>query len=194
MNTTNSDVNEKIRAAFLRLLDQKSYKRITFKELAAESGMSRQNLYYYYKSKQNVLEDIIEEFFERQYDRMMEFDLKEIVDDTGGALGKRFMTTIVEALREDVEVARCFFSRDVNVVFINKMVAFLNRMLGSLIRLQNITVNDPKYIHYLALQLTGSTYLLLREWLIVDKDFPGDRIVELAQPMVEQVIQSLKNN
>lgn len=194
MNTTNSDVNEKIRAAFLRLLDQKSYKRITFKELAAESGMSRQNLYYYYKSKQNVLEDIIEEFFERQYDKMMEFDLKEVVDNSGSNLGKEFMTSIVEALRADVEVARCFFSRDVNVIFINKMVAFLNRMLGSLIRIQNITVNDPKYIHYLALQLTGSIYLLLREWLLIDKEFPVERIVELGLPMVEQVIESLKNN
>lgn len=194
MNTANSEINTRVRDAFLKLMNQKTYKRITFQELADESGMSRQNLYYYHKTKQDVLEYIVEDFFERQYDAMMDADLFESIEDSGGALGKKFMTSIVEELQRDVDVARCLFSSDVNIVFVNKMVAFLKRLLGSQIRMLDITINDPKYVHYLSLQLTGSTYLLLREWFLFDRGFSAERIVELGLPMVEQVIESLKNN
>jgi hypothetical protein len=63
-----------------------------------------------------------------------------------------------------------------------------------MIRAKGITVNDPKYIHYLALQMAGSSYLPIREWLIVDTDFPVERMVELGHPMIEQIIKSLENN
>ena len=193
MVSTQDVVNEKIRSAFLKLLDDKTYKKITFKELATESGMTRQNLYYYYKSKEYVLEDIIEEFFDRLYDAMLEYSANRVETDEE-EMGKALIRVMVEALKENEEVARCFFSRDVNIIFINKSVGFLHRLLGRMIRLQHITVNDPKYIHYLALQIAGACYLPLREWLLVDRDFPTDRIVELAYPMLEQIIQSLKNN
>lgn len=194
MANSNPTIAAKVRAAFLKLMNQKAFKRITFQELADECGMSRQNLYYYHKSKQDVLESIVEDFFERQYDGMMEADLFESIDAGGGALGEKFMTSIVSELQNDVEVARCLFATDVNVVFVNKMVAFLKRLLGSQIRLQKISINDPKYVHYLSLQLTGSTYLLLREWFLFDRDFPAERIVDIGLPMVEEVIESLKSN
>ena len=67
----NNDVNEKIRSAFLSLLSEKSYSKVTFKEVASVTGMTRQNLYYYYESKENVLEDVIEEFFDRLYQTIL---------------------------------------------------------------------------------------------------------------------------
>jgi AcrR family transcriptional regulator len=194
MNMPSEEVGEKIKTAFVKLLQEKPYKRITFKELASESSMSRQNLYYYYKSKENVLEDIIEDFFERIYETIMVVGIKKLGSSDNQELGKELIQAIVEALKENEDVARCFFSKDVNIVFINKMVAFLKRMLGSMIRAKGITVNDPKYIHYLALQMAGSSYLPIREWLIVDTDFPVERIVELGHPMIEQIIKSLENN
>lgn len=194
MATYNEDVSEKIRSTFLRLLDEQPYKRITFKEIATESGMTRQNLYYYYKSKEHVLEDIIEEFLDDIYDEIMKFNLDKLGASNEDLMGKTLIITIAEAMRNNEEKAKCFFSRDVNIVFLNKMVAFLNRMLGSLIRAQNVTVNDPKFIHYLALQLSGASYLLLREWLLVDREFPVERLAELAHPMVAQIIHSLKSN
>jgi AcrR family transcriptional regulator len=190
---TNDAVNIKIRTTFIELLNKKPYRRITFKELATEAGMSRQNLYYYYKSKESVLEDIIEEFFDNLYEAMFKFDFQEIGSDNE-ELGRAFIRTIIQALKDHEEIAKCFFSKDVNIVFINKMVAFLTRILGSLIRAQGITVNDPKYIHYLALQMAGASYLPIREWLLVDTSFPQERIVELAYPMVQQIIDSLKKN
>ena len=195
MDDHKDKVSRKIRDAFLQLLNKKSYRRITFKELAAESDMTRQNLYYYYKSKESVLEDIIEQFFDSLYEAMMNFNFTSLGNkDNEDTLGKELIRAIILALKENEEVARCFFSRDVNVVFINKQTAFLTRMLGSIIRAQNITVNDPKYIHYLALQVSGASYLPIREWLLVDQEFPVERIVELAYPMVEQIIVSLKKN
>jgi len=191
MGISHDDVSEKIRSAFLELLGEKPYKRITFKELAIKSGMTRQNLYYYYKSKECVLEEIIEEFFDHLYESMRSLGKLEVNEEEPG---KALISEIVGALKENQEVASLLFSRDVNVVFINKQVAFFNRMLGSMIRAQNIKVNDPKYIHYLALQISGASYLPLREWLVVDREFPADRIVELAYPMLGQIIQSLKSN
>lgn len=194
MSEPGQEVSAKVRAALLRLLATRPYGRITFKALAAESGMSRQNLYYYYKTKEAVLEDVIEDFYDGIYDTMMLYSPAKVSSGQEEELAKSLVRETLKALKANEEVARCLFSDDISALALEKQIAFLKRVLGSLIRARGITVNDPKFIHYLALQSSGASYQVVREWLLVDRDFPIERIVELGHPMVLQVIRALENN
>lgn len=199
MNKTNNETHEKIRQAFLDLIREKGYRKTTFKEVASASGMTRQNLYYYYDSKEGMLQDVIEEFFDRLIVQMMVFVSKSEATNTDNArenitISEALLTEIAQALLDDVEVARCFFSDDVEKIFITKEIAFLRRILGNLIRGQDIKVNDPQYIHYLSLQMAGAIYFPIKEWLLNGQDFSVHKIVALAYPMFEQSIQSLMKN
>ncbi len=194
MSGSSEEVGARVRAAMLRLLDEKPYHRISFKELAAETGMSRQNLYYYYKSKENVLEEIIEDFFDDIYNTMMRYSPVNIGAAGEEDVSRELVRATLIAIRDNDHVTRLLFDEEMSALALEKQVAFLKRMLGSVIRARNIKVNDPKFIHYLALQISGASYQVVREWLLVDRDFPVERIVELGQPLLLQVISSLENN
>lgn len=194
MKEDNENTSAKIRANFIELLNQKPYRKITFKEIATVSNMSRQNLYYYYASKEQVLEHVIEVFFERIYDKLTTASANFQGISNDKELGREVVALVFEELEVNEEVAKCFFSRDVNIIFVNKQIAFLKRLFGRYVRTQNIKVNDPKYIHYLALEVTGASYLVFREWFLVDREFPAERIIDLGQPVVRQVLQSLAKN
>lgn len=194
MNLTNNDTHEKIRTAFLSLIREKGYSKTTFKEVASVSGMTRQNLYYYYDSKEGMLQDLIEVFFDGLFQKIIENNLNKSDAIEKESVNAAMLRQLAEALLEDRDIARCFFSNDVEKIFITKEVAFLKRALGSIIRAQNIEVNDPQFIHYLALQIAGASYFPVKEWLMNDSDFPIDKLVALTFPMFDQALQTLKNN
>ncbi len=194
MGDPGEEVSQRVREAFLGLLAEKPYARITFKELAAASGMSRQNLYYYYKTKEAVLEDVIEDFFDSIHDTMMRYSPAKVAPGQQEELAKALIRETLKAIKEREQVAGLLFADDIAGLAIDKQIAFLKRVLGGLIRARDIKVNDPKFIHYLALQISGASYQVVREWLLVDTDFPIERMVELGHPMVLQVIRSLENN
>lgn len=194
MKEENENVSARIRANFIELLINKPYKKITFKEIAAVSNMSRQNLYYYYSSKEQVLEHVMEVFFESIYEKMTSTGARLQGSANEEQLGREMVALVFAELEKNEQVAKCFFSRDVNVIFVTKQIAFLKRLFGRYVRTQNIKVNDPKYIHYLALEVAGSSYLVFREWFMVDRDFPPERIMDLGQPVIQQVLTSLAKN
>ncbi len=189
-----SDANERIRGAFLSLLSEKSYKKMTFKEVAGVTGMSRQNLYFYYESKESVLKDVIEEFFDRLYQKMV--CLKQNSADylDHAAFSEALIREMGNALMEDSAIARSFFSSDVEKLFVDKHVIFTKRLLGGIVREQGIIVKDPQYIHYLALQMTGAAYFPVKEWVLNDMDFSIDKLVVMLHPIFDQAIPMLKKN
>jgi AcrR family transcriptional regulator len=190
----NNDVNEKIRTAFLSLLSEKSYSKVTFKEVASVTGMTRQNLYYYYESKENVLEDVIEEFFDRLYQTVLSVDHHSDAFPDRKTISEEIIRETAQALAEDVDIARCFLSKDVEAIFIKKNIAFMKRMLGSLVRVYDLEIRDPQYIHYLALQISGACYFPIKQWILDDMDFPVEKLVSLAAPLLEFAVPMLKKN
>jgi len=194
MGMLNNDVNERVRGAFLGLLSQKGYSKMTFKEVARVTGMTRQNLYYYYESKESVLQDVIEEFFDRLHQKMLILKQSNTDYISHSAFSEALVREMAKALIEDIDTARSFFSKDVEQIFINKQVVFIKRLLGGLVREQGIVVSDPQYVHYLALQITGACYFPVKEWMLSDMAFPLDKFVALACPIFDQAIPMLRKN
>ena len=55
---------EKIKAALLRLMEEKSYCDITVSEISREAGLSRQAFYLYFRDKDDILRIQFEGFFD----------------------------------------------------------------------------------------------------------------------------------
>jgi len=191
---SSNETHEKIRNTFLALIREKGYSKTTFKEVANVSGMTRQNLYYYYDSKEAMLKDVIEVFFDGLFQKVVDFNINKTDVIEKETINATMFRQLAESLLEDIDIALCFFSNDVEKIFITKEVAFLKRALGSIIRAQDIEVNDTQYIHYLALQIAGATYFPVKEWLLNDSSFPIDKLVALTFPMFDQALQTLKKN
>ncbi len=63
----NEDIKSKIRTATKALMDKKMLADISLAEIAAEAGVSKGTLYYYYKTKNDILFDITDEYLEQQW-------------------------------------------------------------------------------------------------------------------------------
>ena len=187
-------VNERVRCAFVDLLGQKSYSKMTFKEVASVTGMTRQNLYYYYDSKESVLQDVIDQFFDGLYQKMMCFKQSNTGYHDHSAFSEALIGELAHALIEDIDTARSFFSTDVEHIFVDRQIAFTKRLLGSIVREQGIVVRDPQYIHYLALQMTGAMHLSIKHWVMSDMSFSLEKFVILASPIFDRAIPMLKKN
>lgn len=194
MNLSNNDTHEKIRNCFLELIREKGYSKTTFKEVASVSGMTRQNLYYYYDSKEGMLQDVIEVFFDGLFQKVIDFNIHQSDVIEKESVNTTMIRALATALRDDIDIASCFFSSDVEKVFITKEVAFLKRVLGSIIRAQKIEINDPQSIQYQALQIAGACHFPIREWLLNDPDYPVEKMVNLSYPIFDQALVALTNN
>ncbi len=190
MTNSNEITYEKIRSNFLELIREKGYSKTTFKEVASASGMTRQNLYYYYESKETMLKDVIEEFFDRLYLKMVSYKINPNIDDYQ-TMSKSLVSNMMEALENDIDIARCFYSNDVEKLFIRKSIAFLKRMLGGVIRNQDITVKNPLHIHFIALQMAGAVHFPLKEWIVNESDISTDDVINLGYPMLDAAISTL---
>jgi AcrR family transcriptional regulator len=167
---------------------------MTFKEVANVTGMTRQNLYYYYDSKESVLQDVIDQFFDGLYQKMMCFKQSNTGYHDPSAFIEALIRELAQALIEDIETARTFLTKEVEHIFVDRQIGFTKRILGSIVREQGIVVNDPQYIHYLALQMTGAMHFSIKEWVMSDMSFPLEKFVSLASPVFDRMIPMLKKN
>jgi AcrR family transcriptional regulator len=63
----NPEVKEKIKTELFQCMLEMSYSKITVKKLVVRMGMSRQNFYRYYISKDDVLVDLIDNTLDAAY-------------------------------------------------------------------------------------------------------------------------------
>lgn len=67
----NDNIKEKILDATADLLENKMLSDISLAEIAARSGISKGTLYYYYKTKTDILFDITDRYLNRQWDELI---------------------------------------------------------------------------------------------------------------------------
>lgn len=77
------DRREQILSAAAKLFSEKGFERSTFTDLAGRIGFTKAALYYYYRSKEQLLFELMQEALDR-----VASDLKEIVESNASGLDK----------------------------------------------------------------------------------------------------------
>lgn len=95
----NNNIKGKILESATRLLQEKSFQEITLSQISKEAGVTKGSIYYYYKTKDDILYDIADGYLEVLYHdlmvwiedenkdtsfpRLIRYALKRGVDDPG---------------------------------------------------------------------------------------------------------------
>lgn len=69
MNCTHNNVKERILEVSIRLFLQKGFEGTTTKEIIDAAGIAKGTLYWHFKSKANILEEILDKFSMEMYDQ-----------------------------------------------------------------------------------------------------------------------------
>ena len=68
-----TDIQSQILDATSKLLEERAFTDISLSDIAQAAGISKGTLYYYYKSKANILFDIADRYFNSMAERLIEW-------------------------------------------------------------------------------------------------------------------------
>ena len=72
------DAKKLLKDATWKLVRDRGFKATKVQDICQEAGVSKMTFYYYYKNKQEIIEDVLEEFFNRIIEQSEEMMKKDI--------------------------------------------------------------------------------------------------------------------
>ena len=175
----NSEVKEKIKSALFQCMLEMPYNKITVKKLVGRLGMSRQNFYRYYLSKDEVLLDLIDNTLDAAY-QIIESNLEGIRDNV--ALVSRQIERLALPQKDLMnEILSCSNEK---VVFSHGR-SFVRRVVGRLLREKNHTDIDQDYLDNIISQYAGSGYHMVKTWAQNDSEIDSSKFRHLVFNFVD---------
>lgn len=148
----------------LRQLGESDYGAITVTGLAEALGMSRQNLYKHYASKEEIFHEITEDRIEAFFDIFEQFYSDRSPDKWDRVI--QSLLAVIE--RNRALLVRILGDQTEQAVFASLKSA-VSRALGHVARVNGITVRDRAFFDIIALHIAGSSYHVTRSWIFGDQ-------------------------
>lgn len=186
MSANHSDTKAIIKETFLALLLQTAYSKISVKGLANEIGMSRQNLYRYYVSKEDILIDVVDDTFDHLY-KILEANIDAI--DTHQDL---LMDQLYQALVPAKSIISEVLDRGTDEIVLAHVQNFIRRVLGRIIRSQELVVTDHDYLDLLVAKIAGGGFYLIKSWSKQEEELDEAKFKSLMLPFLIEINTQVK--
>ncbi|WP_374972346.1 TetR/AcrR family transcriptional regulator [Spongiibacter marinus] len=174
----NPEVKKKIRDELFLCMREMPYSKITIKNLVERLGMSRQNFYRYYMSKDEILLDLIDTTLDAAYE-IAESNLHLMSNDVDAVAQK--IEELIDSEKSLInEIISCS-SRD--VVF-SHLQGFVRRIVGRIMRESNISDVDQVYLDIIISQYAGSGYYLIKCWAQNDGELAPEKFRGLISSFI----------
>lgn len=180
-------ITEQTQAHLIDLLAHRPYSKISFTELAEAVGVSRQGLYHYYGSKDDILALIIEDLLDEIYLETTQNTARLNSDSV-----QELCLRVADILLENKTTMRTIFTSELNEVLIQKLTSFLKRVFGLHIRRNCLTLRHWEEIDYLALMLAGALFHSLKKWVHDDFIWPKENLIAMLYPLLSHSIESIE--
>ncbi|MCI1588980.1 TetR/AcrR family transcriptional regulator [Heyndrickxia oleronia] len=182
---------ENFRSTLLSLMEEKNFSEITITEIVKAADYNRGTFYAHYKSKEDVLEEIIDEMFEKMteafrkpYLQLSVVDLEELSSHS---------IVLFDHFLENKKFYKLMLSSKVNINFREKMIKKLVQLFREDYSEFTYTEVDPEINIKLfnTYQVHGIIGLIL-EW--IDHDFPyspaymGDQLIHILSFYMKKVV------
>lgn len=175
-----------IKSAFLEMLEEKPFSEITMKALADKLQMTRQNIYRYYSSREQIFADFVEDELDSIFN-IVEQVAPELTDSNWNDLVDLGINLIYQNKRSVCVVMSC--GQDETMYKLTK--SFIRRCLGHLARIQGITIRDTVYLDIVASQLAGGGFYMLKAWTENNMNTPPEKIANIYKSFSGNLIQQL---
>lgn len=201
MSSREKNTKERILEEALRLFAQSGYMGTSMNDIADQLGVTKAALYKHYKSKQEILDSIVEKMNQMDRERVKEYDMpegnmEEVIEGyQSTALDKIRQFTKVQFLHWTQEEFPCCFRKMLTLEQYRdpKMTKLYQKYLsgGPLTYIEEIFggfTGDQKEAKQLALDFYGPIFLL---YSIYDGAADKEMIVEMVEQHVDRFSEVL---
>lgn len=161
MTVQDTETSERIRAALLGVLREKPWDKVRMSELARLSGTSRQNLYRYYHSREEILRAVFDDMFEEFYETAEPY-LKEFDSDLAYTVNLLAYTVTWNHREDFVTLAGC----EADALLVQLLKQYFQRLIGALLRYRGIRPANPEQLEVITDLLSGGTFQALKRWAL----------------------------
>lgn len=184
----NVEVKNKIKSELYQCILEMPYKKITVKMLVARLGMSRQNLYRYYVSKDEILLDMLDSTLETTY-QIVELNLKEFESNV-----EMVVLNIQDMIGGKRELINDIMFASNEALVFSHLKSFVRRVVGRILREGDYTSIDHDYMDVVISQYTGSGFYLLKEWAQSSGDVSPEKLRKSMVVYIESLFQAVYDN
>lgn len=161
MTVQDTETSERIRAALLGVLREKPWDKVRMSELARLSGTSRQNLYRYYHSREEILRAVFDDMFEEFYETAEPY-LKEFDSDLAYTVNLLAYTVTWNHREDFVTLAGC----EADALLVQLLKQYFQRLIGALLRYRGIRPANTEQLEVITDLLSGGTFQALKRWAL----------------------------
>lgn len=172
--TTAHSARDRIKQALLRQLGERGYRAITITGLASALGMSRQNLYKHYTSKEEIFLDLTEDRLEAFFDVFEVFYADRSPDKWPSVIHN-----VLAVVVDNRPLIEALLADDTGPAVFDSLNSAVRRALGHVARVNAIAIDDAAYFDILALHISGATFHAARSWVLDGPAVPADKLALL---------------
>ena len=163
-----------IRGAFIRLAAEHGYRGVKMADVAAGAGMSRQNLYRYYRNREELYRATLDELFDRFW-QGAEPLFENFDDSLSGQIN--LMAMVVVAQQPDI--LRLLADPGQHELSLSLLRRYYARVLGALLRQRGVQNLDRAKMDVIVAMVSGASLSGLRQWLEGDMQVPAEEMARI---------------
>lgn len=182
----NPEVKSKIKEEFVARLVEVSYQKVTVKDLATRLGMSRQNFYRYYASKEEILLDIVDDTFDKVYGILEEnINLVESDLDAVAELLKPILFSHKVLIGE-------VLGRGTDDLVFSHAQKLMRRLFGRIIRERGMKVVDHDFFDIMVSKISASAFYTIQTWSHIEGELDDEKFSILFISILEEIVSHIE--
>ncbi len=165
-NKTALNSQLRIKDAFISMLKYSSFDTILIKDICKKANISRQRFYYLYKSKEEIISHILNDFFSNMLDDIKIRNINSLFD---------LINIFYLSIDANEDIQYIFAIENTSNIAENIFVNYLNQI--HMIKVGHIMNLNDLYAHHF---LASGFIHLYNKWCKGGKDIPIEYIIQLA--------------
>lgn len=191
MKNTNTDQRVRvtkamIRAAFIKLLNEKSIRSITVRELCDNAHINRATFYCHYLDIYDLKEQLENELLEE-----LETAVIETIAKTQNPSDKSVFRTVFSLLKENSELCVILLSNNANANVIYRFSEKVKNLYNTYYKGMFPNASEEKLDRFYTFIASGCI-ALLRNWMLQNADIPPEEVADEANKIMTLGINYLK--
>jgi AcrR family transcriptional regulator len=163
-----------IRQCFIRLAAAHGYRGVKMAEVAAEAGMSRQNLYRYYRNREELYRATLDELFDGFWQQA-----EPLFQNFDDSLSEQINLMAMVVARQHPDILSLLADPAQSDLSLSLLRRYFARVLGALLRQRGVQPVDRQQMEIVVSMVSGASLAGLRQWLAGDMQVSAPQMARI---------------